>query len=110
MHLDLLHQRDHQRKAKAERLRLQTIERLRGVLAEVIPGAVVWVYGSLIQSGRFNQYSDIDLAVESKLGCQSMETLQSVLAESLGCRVDIGWLGESRLEQKIRCTGSRWTV
>jgi predicted nucleotidyltransferase len=89
---------------------LQTISRLQCALTEIIPGSVVWVYGSLLEPKRFSPYSDIDIAIEEKPGRESIEYLQSVLSEATGRTVDIAWLGESRLAEKIRQTGSRWTV
>jgi predicted nucleotidyltransferase len=108
--LDILHQRDQRRRASDERLRLQTLSQLHRTLAELIPGSVVWVYGSLLESKRFSRYSDIDIAIEEKPGSESIEYLQSVLTAATGRTVDIAWLSESRLAEKIRQTGSRWTV
>jgi predicted nucleotidyltransferase len=108
--LHLIHARDRQRRVEDERSRLVTIAALREVLSRVMPGAVVWVYGSLIEPGRFNRYSDIDIAVEENPGGETMEYLQSLIASETGYVVDICQIDRSRLESRIRQSGCRWTV
>ncbi|MEZ6131803.1 MAG: nucleotidyltransferase domain-containing protein [Planctomycetaceae bacterium] len=91
-------------------MRQDVMQRLHGQLAEIIPGATVWIYGSLVSPNSFSGHSDIDIAIESMPGSKSIEYLQSVLSAATGYPVDIVWLGQSRLEEKIRRTGCRWTV
>jgi hypothetical protein len=38
---------------------------LRAALARHVPGVAVWGYGSLVKSGRFHEWSDVDLALKS---------------------------------------------
>ena len=65
--MTLLQQLTRQRFEERERLRHEVRHRLREVLSQTIPGRRVFVFGSLIQPGKFTEVSDIDLALESEL-------------------------------------------
>lgn len=93
-----------------EAFRLDVRRRLESALHRLLPGIVVWVYGSLTRPGRFHrESSDIDLALESlpDVG-PGLYLLQSLLSAATGVPVDICLLGETRLEPEIRSTGERW--
>ena len=65
--MTLLQQLTRQRFEERERLRHEVRHRLREFLSRTIPGRGVFVFGSLIQAGKFTEVSDIDLALESEL-------------------------------------------
>lgn len=109
--MELLRQAVAERTSACERERLVARERLAAALREYLPsGSRVWVYGSLIEPGRFREWSDIDVALEADPAGMSMFLLASLLAERCRRRVDICMLGETRLEQAIRLRGESWTV
>jgi predicted nucleotidyltransferase len=105
--LQQLHQRDAELR---ETDRRAVLERLHGVLQELLRGEVVWVLGSLAQAGRFGPYADIDLALERIPPRFSEYWLQGELEHRLGRRVDILLLTESRLRTKIEREGLRWML
>ena len=49
---------------------------LHAALARHVPGTVVWVYGSLVKPGRFHEWSDVDVALESLPAGMTLEYLQ----------------------------------
>jgi len=106
--LDLLQQRDAQRQADRLVERCGVREQLREVLHHHLPGRQVWVFGSLLESGRFNAASDIDLAVESLPDGMSIYTLTALLDEEMRRPVDVVCLPESRLRHKIITEGELW--
>jgi predicted nucleotidyltransferase len=105
---DLLQQRDAQR--QADRLVGQRVarDRLREVLHRHLPGRRVWVFGSLLEPGRFNAASDIDLAVETLPEGMSLYTLTALLEEEMRRPVDIICLPGSRLRNKIITEAESW--
>lgn len=70
----------------------------------------MWVYGSLLNAGRFNQYSDIDVALARRPQKFSEYWLQGELELRLGRRVDVVLLEETRLAEKITREGRKWTL
>jgi predicted nucleotidyltransferase len=108
--MTLLQQMHQDRKARREALRLQVREQLREALEELRPEKEVIVFGSLTKPGRFNESSDIDLALEREPAGMSVCQLTSLLAERLGRRVDVLVLPETRLRGKIKCEGEVWTL
>ncbi len=83
-------------------------EHLREVLHRHLPGRKVWLYGSVVERGRFNAASDIDLAVESLPEGMSIYTLTALLDEEMRRPVDVVCLPESRLKHKIVTEGESW--
>ncbi len=81
---------------------------LRAALARHVPGVAVWVYGSLVKPGRFHEWSDVDLALESLPPAMSLEYLQSLVAADVGCEVDVCLIGRTRLKPMIEREGERW--
>ena len=107
----LLQQAIRQRAASNECEREQVRARLREALAELLPGGSrVWVYGSLAKPGRFNEWSDIDLAIEDEPRGMSLCLLMSLLAERTGRPVDVAVLSETRLREAILREGEAWTL
>ena len=91
--------------------RKRLLARLQADLAALLPaGDTVWVFGSLIQPGRFGEASDIDLALSRRPTAFSEFWLQGELELRLGRRVDVLVLAETRLREKIEREGERWTL
>ncbi len=94
---------------ESERKRL--LARLRTELASLLPGGdTVWVFGSLLQPGRFGAASDIDVALDRRPTAFSEFWLQGELEMRLGRRVDVLVLAETRLREKIEREGESWTL
>ncbi|MDQ3117573.1 MAG: nucleotidyltransferase domain-containing protein [Verrucomicrobiota bacterium] len=103
-----------QKRAAARReRRLSLYEATRAELGEalhaMIPGEPVWLFGSITQPGRFNDASDIDLALEREPAGVSSLALSSELAERLRRRVDVVLLSQCRWKEKILREGELWT-
>lgn len=107
--MTLLAQMQAEKDAHRERLRLAVRARLQAVLGEVLPGEGCWVYGSLTRTGAYRETSDVDLALEREPVGRSLFLLGSLLEEKVGRPVDLVLLGETRLAEKIRREGERWT-
>jgi predicted nucleotidyltransferase len=72
-------------------------------LDEYLPkGSRARVYGSLLESDRFREWSDVDLALERDPPEMSIYLLASLLSERCGRPVDVCLIGETRLEPVIR--------
>lgn len=82
---------------------------LRNELRRLVPGSVVWVYGSLVTPGGFNEASDVDVAFESEPG-QDIYLLQSLLSSAIRREADLCVLDQTRLAAEIRRTGAKWIV
>ena len=82
----------------------------RGNLTLLPRGEVIWVFGSLIQSGRFREESDVDLALVRRPPVFSEFWLQGELELRLGRRVDVLLLDETRLRPKIEREGIKGTL
>lgn len=99
------------RKRTREALRLLIREHLRRALQDIyLPGTRVWLFGSVARAGRFDEYSDIDLAVEAPPTGRSLFWLQGELETRVGCGVDVLLLSETRLRSKIEREGEMWTL
>ncbi len=107
--MTLLQQRDEEIARRREDLRVETLSRLRALLAEKLPGREIWVFGSLIRPGAFRENSDVDLALREEPAEISTYRLQSLLEEELGRPVDVVILPESRFAETILREGQRWT-
>jgi predicted nucleotidyltransferase len=81
---------------------------LRAALARHVPGTVVWVYGSLVKPGRFHEWSDVDVAIESLPAGMTLEYLQSLLSADVGREVDVCLIDCTRLRPVIEGSGERW--
>jgi predicted nucleotidyltransferase len=104
----LLQSMNEERAASAERLRLEVRQALRAALTDLLPGRSVTVFGSLTQTGRFTEYSDVDLALRELPADLSLYQLIALLSERLGRRVDVVMLCETRLRDKIAREGEVW--
>lgn len=81
---------------------------LRDALRRHVPGAAVWVYGSLVKPGRFHDWSDVDVAFESLPAGMTLEYLQSLLSADVGREVDVCLVDRTRLKAVIEGSGERW--
>ncbi len=108
--MTLLQQMEVERRERLEKLRLSTRDNLDAALRELIPNERVIVFGSVTKPGRFNEASDIDLALEAEPKGISQYQLSSLLAEQLGRPVDVVLLPECRLRDKIVREGELWTL
>jgi len=99
------------RARRDEQDRAEVRERLRSALAELLPGKICWLYGSVTRPGRFRDWSDVDLALECfPADGASPFLLASLLGERVGRHVDLVSLEETRLREKILREGERWTT
>ena len=108
--MTLLEQMDRQRLEDREHSRQKVRRDLRDALDQIIPGQRVVVFGSLVRSGKFNDYSDIDLALESELPQMTVYQLISLLSERMGRTVDVILLDECPFREKIRREGELWML
>jgi len=93
--MELLRESIAARNAACERDRLAVRERLASAVKEYLPtGTRMWVYGSLNESGRFREWSDVDVALVVDPPGMSIYLLASLLAERCGRPVDVCLLGE----------------
>ena len=108
--MTLLQLMEIERKQRREVLRLSTQQDLQTALRELIPNERVIVFGSLLKPGRFNEASDVDLALEAEPKGISQYQLSSLLSEMLGRPVDVILLPECRFSDKIKREGALWTL
>jgi predicted nucleotidyltransferase len=107
----LLFKMHEERTQRREAARASAYQRLREALRELLPpGSEVWVFGSLLEPGRFREHSDIDIAVQRMPAGRSEAWLQSELGLRLDRRVDVLNLNETGLRSKIERVGERWTL
>jgi predicted nucleotidyltransferase len=106
----LLFRRDEDRRARRLAVRLQVRLDLRAALEALVPGERVWIFGSLTQPGRFNDRSDVDVALEAEPAIMSAGRLSSELSERLARPVDVVLLEACRFRDKIRREGELWTL
>ncbi len=107
--MTLLQKRAAARRERRLRLYDATRSELRAALSELVPAEKVILFGSVTQRGRFNDASDIDLALEREPAQISTFALSSELEERLGRRVDVVLLPGCRFQEKIRREGEVWT-
>lgn len=108
--MTLLKQIAEDRRVRRERLRSQTLEQLRTALRQLLPPGQVIVFGSLLKPGRFQENSDVDVALAEEPPGMSVFQLSSRLAEELGRPVDVVLLAECRFREKILREGETWTL
>ena len=107
----LLDRMNTERAERREAVRLETCERLRQALAQLLPpGSEVWVFGSVLKPGRFRDDSDVDIAVESLPKGWSEARLQYELALRIDRQVDLLNLQETGLRARIEREGEKWTL
>ena len=102
----------HEERARSrEASRVATYRELREALRGLLPrGSEVWVFGSVLEPGRFRDHSDVDVAVASLPEGRTEAWLQSELELRLRRAVDVLNLNETGLRSKIEQVGERWTL
>lgn len=102
----------HEQRARArEAAREAAYRELREALSRLLPaGTEVWVFGSVLEPGRFRERSDLDIAVERLPEGRSEAWLQGELELRLRRAVDVLNLSETSLRSKIERMGERWTL
>ena len=105
-----LQQLNSERAQRNEALRVEVRERLRRVLQRIAPADQVVVFGSLTKPHRFDETSDIDLALETEPAETSLYQLTALLAEEMGRPVDVILLSECRFRDRIAKEGERWML
>jgi uncharacterized protein len=68
-----------------------------------------YIFGSLSQSQRFHQESDIDIAVE-QINPDDFFAVIGFISEAMGRDVDVIELYKCHFSDRIRQTGIRWTA
>jgi uncharacterized protein len=68
-----------------------------------------YLFGSLVQPGRFTEASDVDMAVAG-LPADQFFALSAVLSAALGRDVDLVMLERCHFADKIRREGLLWTA
>lgn len=108
--MTLLQQRDQRRYEARLHLWEETRLSLKLALRELLPGARVWIYGSLTRRGVFNPASDVDLALAEEPRGKTIWLLQAQLEERLRRSIDLVLLTKTRLRDKILREGEEWTT
>lgn len=93
-----------------ERLRKEVLWQVEAALKELATRyswTEIYLFGSLLQPGRFDRDSDVDLSVAG-LPKQDLYRLTAELMSLLGRNVDLVILEESSLSEKIRQKGVLW--
>jgi predicted nucleotidyltransferase len=106
----LLRQIETERRERREELRLSVRAGLRDAIRELLPRTSVRLFGSITRPYRFNEFSDVDLALDAEVPGVSIYQLISLLSERLGRRVDVLLLSECRFRDKIIAQGELWTL
>ncbi len=68
----------------------------------------VYVFGSVADAGRFDNYSDVDVAVE-RISAEGFFDLMAALSAELGRDIDLVELDKCHFAHRIRQRGIRWT-
>jgi len=105
----LLQRRDKALAEARNRLWLETRQRLRDSLGDLLPGSRVVVFGSLTKCALFHEDSDVDLALFAEPANRSIFGLMGELEERLHRPVDVVLLDQCRFRDKILKEGELWT-
>jgi predicted nucleotidyltransferase len=102
----------HEERARGrEASRVAVYRQLREALCDLLPrGSEIWVFGSVIEPGRFREHSDVDIALTCLPAGRTEAWLQSELGLRLRRTVDVLNLDETGLRSKIERMGERWTL
>lgn len=95
---------------KREQLRLEVLDQVDAVLKELAARYTwneVYLFGSVLQSGKFDQDSDVDLAVAG-LPKQGLYRFTAELMDQLGRAVDVVVMEEVHFAKTIIRKGLQW--
>ena len=107
--MTILQKRAAARAERREQLRQETRQRLRQSLGVLLPGAKVLVFGSLTRPYRFQEDSDVDVALFAEPSHLSLLALTGELEERVGCPADVILLDRCRFKAKVLKEGEIWT-
>lgn len=99
-----------QRRAARERERQAVLDHLLQLLDELGPRygiSEAYVFGSVTRPGRFDERSDVDIAVEEMAPEDFFDAI-SAFSTALGREVDLVELRKCRFADRIRSQGIRW--
>jgi predicted nucleotidyltransferase len=99
------------RRARQEEERQATLAKLLRLLDEhgaELDISQAYAFGSVTRPGRFQDDSDVDVAVE-RLDAAEFFDAMSLLSAGLGRRVDLVELRKCHFADRIRQRGLRWT-
>lgn len=96
------------RQEKARRILLKRVLALLDELTERYDLRRAYIFGSLVQPGRFSASSDVDIAVP-KLPSERWLSLSAELSAALGYDVDLVDMRQCRFADKIQREGLLWT-
>ena len=68
-----------------------------------------YIFGSLTQSQKFHQYSDIDIAVE-EINPDDFFVVMSLISEAMQRDVDLIQIHKCHFSDRIKSGGIRWTL
>jgi len=108
--MELLYRWQARERARRERLREETLYRVRKALEELearIPFRRAFIFGSLVRPGAFHEDSDVDIALEG-LPPERFWEAAAHLSEILEREVDVLPLEEVRFREKIEREGLLW--
>lgn len=100
-----------QRRAARERERQAVLAQLMDLLRELGPRygiSEAYIFGSVTRPGRFDERSDVDIAVE-RIAPEHLFDAIGAFSSALGREVDVIELRKCRFADRIRSQGIRWT-
>jgi hypothetical protein len=99
-----------QRRAERERERRVVLDRVLALLDELGPRygiSQAYIFGSVTRAGRFDERSDVDIAVE-QMDPEDFFDAMGAFSMALGREVDLIELRKCRFADRIRRQGIRW--
>jgi predicted nucleotidyltransferase len=106
--MTLLQIRDEARRLRRLDAWQETRNALKSALQELVPGERIIVFGSLTKPGKFNDSSDVDVALAGTPTGMSVGFLMGALEARLRRPVDLVLLSECRFREKIERHGEVW--
>ncbi len=106
--LDRARDRRRRRQERDRRRTLHRLLRLLDVHSAELEISEAYVFGSVTETGRFREDSDIDIAVED-LDAEPFFRAMSLLSAALDRPVDLVRLRECHFADRIGERGMRWT-
>ena len=101
-------QKEQEEREKLRKLILQDVNKTLQLLMEKYTWKEIYLFGSLVQEGRFQPNSDVDIAVRG-LNKFDYYAFIGEVSEILNRRVDVIRLEECHFSNSIVKKGMRWT-